>query len=44
MMTDGFEPRAQFTAMDNGTQEDWAIISGHIWALQAKLPTACSII
>ena len=35
--TDTLE-RAQFTAMDNGTREDWAIIGKDYMAFAAKLP------
>jgi predicted HD phosphohydrolase len=36
-MTDAHEPRAKFTAMDNGTQEDWAIISGQYMGFASKV-------
>ena len=32
------DARARFTAMTEGTQEDWSIISGHFRDFAAKLP------
>jgi predicted HD phosphohydrolase len=36
-MSDAHEPRAQFTAMTNGTQADWAIISGQYMGFAGKV-------
>lgn len=35
---DGHGDRAQFTAMTEGTQEDWATIAGHFRGFSHKLP------
>ena len=36
-MSDGSQDRAQFTAMTEGTREDWAIISGHFMPFASKV-------
>jgi predicted HD phosphohydrolase len=36
-MADGSGDRAQFTAMTEGTREDWAIISGHFMPFAGKV-------
>jgi predicted HD phosphohydrolase len=36
-VTDAHEPRAQFNAMTEGTQEDWAIISGQYLGFAGKV-------